>query len=92
MIEIDGLEILVLLQVEPVEHEARHHGQTGTLCTEGNRFSDKIADGLVGTVCAHHEHSRARIHRGENFQARRGTADALEGFIGGLAGDQRKIE
>ena len=91
-IEIDRLEILVLLQPDAVEHIARQDRQAGALGAERDRLADEIADGLVGAVGAHHEHARAGIHRGEDFQPGRRPADAHEGFIGRLARHQRDIE
>src|SRR5260370_40812540 len=66
-IEIDGFEILVLLQPETVEHIARQNWKPRAARAKGNRLADEVADAPVGTVGAHHEHPGTGIHRGEDF-------------------------
>ncbi len=91
-VEIDRLEILVLLQSEAIEDIARQDRKTGALCAERDRLVDEIANGLVGTVGAHHEHPGAGKYRGQDFQRCPRPADACERFVARLSGDQRNIE
>ena len=56
-VEIDRLEILVLLQPEPVKHVARQDRKTRARRPERHGLADEIADGFVWTVRAHDEHA-----------------------------------
>src|SRR5258705_536226 len=91
-VEIDGLKILVLLQAETVEHVTRQDRKARAFGPERDRFADEVANGLVWAVGAHHEHTRARIHRGQDFQFCARPPDPHKSFVGRLSGDQRDIE
>ena len=67
-VEKDRLEILVLIEPEPVEHVARQDGEPRALGAERHRLALEIVDRARRTVAAHHEHAGGRIHRGDDLQ------------------------
>ena len=92
MVEIDRVKILVLVETQAVEHIAREDHQSRTARAEGDRLAGELADRAGRIVAAEREHSRRRIHRGDDLERGARAADAHQRFIGRLSRHQGDVE
>ena len=56
--EQSRIKILFDVEAEAIKHITRQHDKTRTRCTPHHGLADQVADALVRTVGAHHEHAR----------------------------------
>ena len=91
-LQIDGLEVLVLVQPHAVEHVAGEDDEARAGGAERNGLALEIGDGAIGAVRTHHEHAGRRVHGGDDLEARRRAADAGEHLVHHLALHQRDVE
>jgi hypothetical protein len=91
-LEIDRLEILLLVEPEPVEHVARQDHQPGPARPERHRLALEVIDRAVRTVGAHDEHAGSGVHGGDDLEIGGRAPDTGQRLIRDLALHQRDVE
>ena len=65
-VEVNGLEIPLGIEPNPVEYRARQQDEPGAAGAEGDGLAAQIPDRAAGTVGAYYEETRRRIHGGDD--------------------------
>ena len=77
------------LDAERIEHRAAERRDAGRLRAEHHGLAPQIRDRAVGTVGAHDQQARRRVHRRDDAQLRVGLGERRGGD---LARDEREVE